>query len=298
VLSTGTDDRASVTDNDYFNALKLFTKDLGDGAVAIPGEDIAVHTQLLAHGQQFNRVALLSHTQTATISDLTDASSAIGAYGEYGGLFAPWVQISDNANGHISVPPEGYVAAVRARAHAQVGPWRAPAGQVSVAATLTGLEDYYDDDEGNSLDDAHVNVIRKIANTLRLYGWRSLSTDEDNYKFLNARDVMNRVSVEAANRLEKYVFGTIDQKGHLLSSVHAECIGVVSPMAAAGGLYPLTDSTGQQVDPGYKVVTDNSVNTPTTLANNEIHAIIGLRLSPTGAWIYVTVLKVGLLSGL
>lgn len=296
-LSAGADDRLNVATSDYTGALAYFTKDMGDGAVAIPGLSTAVHTALIAHAVAFNRVALLSHTSDAAVSDLTSAVSGIAANGEYAGLFAPWVQISDGANGTIDVPPEGYVAAVRNRAVLQVGPWRAPAGQIASANTLVGLTNYYDDTTGNTLDDSHVSVIRKIAGTVRLYGWRSLSGDTQNYKFLSARDVMNRVAVESANRVEKYVFGVIDPKGQLLAAINAELVGVVAPMAAAGGLYPLQDQQGKQVDPGYKVVTDSSVNTISTMQNNEVHATVGLRISPTGSWVYITITKAAFTSG-
>ena len=39
----------------------------------------------------------------------------------------------------------------------------------------------------DDLDAGQVSLIRKIGNTFRLYGWRSLSTDVDNYWFLKDR---------------------------------------------------------------------------------------------------------------
>jgi hypothetical protein len=299
-LSAGTDDRADLTASDYTAALALFTPDLGDGAVAIPGMGTAVHAGLVTHAAANNRIALLSHTSAATQSDLTTAAAAVTAVAnaEYAGLFAPWVQVSDGGLGIYTIPPEGYVAAVRARAIDAAGPWRAPAGQIAVADTITGLTTYYDSTTGNSLDGAGVSVIRRIANSIRLYGWRSLSGDAINYQFLSARDVLNDLAVQAVAELEQYVFAPIDAKGQLLSKVAGSLIGIAKPLADAGGLYAMYDSNGRLVDPGYKVDTGPSVNSVISLGNNQVNARLSVRVSPTGATINVNITKVGFSSGM
>ena len=63
-------------------------------------------------------------------------------------------------------------------------------------------------------------------------------------------------------------------------------------MRAAGGLYELLDAEGNRLDPGYLVDAGPSVNTPATLANDEVRAQVAIRISPTAELITITVTKV------
>lgn len=295
-LSAGADDRAAIDADDYTAALALFDPSLGDGAVAIPGVGASVHAALIAHCNTTNRrVALLSHSETATESDLTTAADGLNS--EYAGLFAPWVQIS-TPTGTRFTSPEGYVAATRNRAHVGAGPWRVPAGQGSVARSVVGLKYNYTRAEGDALDAAKVNAIRVVQNNIRLYGWRSLSDDTANYALLNGRDFLNYLVVRSEALLEQYVFEQIDGKGHLLAQIGGTLTGLLEPIRSVGGVYERYDASGALVDPGYLVETGTTVNTLENLANNEVKARISVRVSPSAALISTTIVKVGLLSNL
>lgn len=291
-LSAGVDDRVSVTASTYTEALSRFDVSLGDGAVAIPGMGVSVHSGLVEHAKANMRIALLTAARGETVTNLTvDIAANIDS--EFAGLFAPFVLTPDGTGGTRAISPEGYVAACRNRAHEEAGPWRAPAGEIATARFVVGLDESYNRDTGDALDAARVNAIRLIGNTVRLYGWRSLSRDESNYALLTGRDVLNYVVNQAESVLEHYVFQTIDGKGRLLAQVAGEIVGIAEPMRQAGGLYERLDATGAVLDPGYSVDTGNSVNTAETLANNEIRARLALRVSPVGALVNLTIVKVG-----
>jgi phage tail sheath protein FI len=273
----------------------MCSRTLGDGAVAIPGIGSTVHATLIDHAEANRRIALLSEGETASTATL--AATAGGLNSEYAGLFAPWIQIA-TPTGTRFTSPEGYVAGVRNRAHTEVGPWRAPAGQIAVSRSVIGLKYDYSRATGDGLDANKVSAIRTVNNTVRLYGWRSLSNDTANYSLLVGREVLNRVVTESESRLEEYIFEPIDGRGQLLSSVNGTLVGILEPMRAAGGLYELLNANGDVVDNGYKVDTGSSVNSLTNLANNEVRARVSLRVSPSAALISVTITKVGLLSNL
>jgi hypothetical protein len=293
-LTGGDDDRGAVVTADYEAALDAFGIGLGDGAVAIPGQGTAVHAAIDTHCKENRRLGLLAAARGASVATLTAAAANVNS--EFCGLFAPWVMIPDGGGGVRAVSPEGYVAAVRNRAHEQEGPWRAPAGGNAVARFVVGVDQAFTRADGDTLDTGRVSPIRIIANSIRLYGWRSLSQDEQNYSLLNGRDVLNRLVTECERRLEQYVFQTIDAQGHLLSAVNAELRGVVDPMAQAGGLYALLADNGDIIDPGYKVDTGPNVNPVSQLALNRISAVLSVRVSPVGALVSLTIVKVGVLA--
>lgn len=294
-LSAGNDDRGNITGTQVDAALNLFTQGLGDGSVSAPGTGATYQSNLITHATNNRRIALLSLSQTSTDSDLTSAVASMNT--EYAGMFGPWVYVSDNAGGQRACPPEGYVAGVRARAHSLTGAWRAPAGDIAVSRSLIGLVSDWQRTTTDTLNDGRVSAIRTVAGTIRLYGWRSLSQDTNNYYFLSARDVLNRLVVQSEIELEEYVFSPIDGKGQVLSAVNAALVGICQPMSEKGGLFAKYAADGSPIDPGYSVDTGVSVNPIESLSKNVINAVMLVRVSPTGEVINLTITKVGLLSG-
>jgi phage tail sheath protein FI len=298
-LTAGTDDRASIVAATYVEALGLFDEGMGDGAVAIPGLGSTVHDELIEHATRFNRIALLSSERGSDKGTLLGQAAALDS--PRAGLFAPWVSITDVGGGTRQISPESYVAAARARAHEAAGPWRAGAGELSQARSVTGPDQIFTPDDANDLDAGKVNVIRSIGATTRVYGWRSLASDQANWKMLSAADIVNRIVTECKRVLEPYVFAPIDSKGHLLSAMAGTLEGVVQPMAMAGGLFArMEEQNGQlvEIDPGYRVVTGAELNSSATLANDEIRGQLAVRPAPSAALVMLTVNKASVTAAL
>jgi len=294
-LSAGADDRASITATHMTNALDKFDVALGAGAVAIPGyASSLVGAGLHAHAKANRRLAILAAARGASDGDYIAAAAArLAPDGEFAGIFGPWVEVPLGNGVTKLISPEGYVAAKRALAHLSEGPWAAPIGEPSAARFVLGTERAITRAQGNTLEEANVNPIRVVQNSVRLYGYRSLSTDLANYALLVGRDVLNYVADEADRRLERFVGRTIDGTGKLLASVAAELVGILDPMRAAGGLYARVVD-GQQVDPGYSVDVGDTVNTEAILNANSVAAVVALRVSPVAALIDLTIVKAGL----
>jgi hypothetical protein len=295
-LTAGTDDRASITSTHYVAALTRFEKGLGDGAVAIPGIGESVHAGLIAHANDNNRIALLVCAQSTDKATLIATAAALDA--PRAGLFAPWIRVPDGYGGAKAISPEGFVAAARAKAHELTGPWRAAAGEGSRASYVVAPDQQFTVADANDLDGSKVNVIRTIASTVRLYGWRSVAADVDNWGYLTGAEVVNRVVTEAEKQLEQYVFGVIDSSGHLLATIRGTLVGIVLPMARAGGLFARYDRDGAQLDPGYSVVTDSTINPVSSLATNTVLANVGIRVSPVAAQVQLTVTKAAVTAAL
>jgi hypothetical protein len=292
-LGAGTDDRSSVNAASLVTALARFGPQYGDGAVAIPGGGDATHAGLISHAKQNNRLAILVSARGSTATQLATLAASYDS--EYAGLFGPWVQTRDAFGGLSSIPCDGYIAAVRARAHRDVGPWQAPAGDRARSVVVVAPDQIFDSATSNALEDAKVSPILPVSGGVRLYGWRSLSSDIANWRLLTGIDVINRIVVASQQALDPMVFSTIDARGHLLARVEGALTGLVLPMADAGGLYPWIDAdplggTPIERDPGFSITTDPSREVASA---NMVQATCAVRVSPTGALIALTVTKVG-----
>lgn len=295
-LSAGTDDRAAVAAADYVTALARFVPELGAGAVAVPGQAsvAAVSSGLIAHARANRRLALLAPAVGTAVVAAGAAARALrpGAGAEFAGFFYPWIEVPSGTGGSRTISPEGYIAGVRARAHRSEGPHRAPAGDIATANWVVGTERDLTRAEVDTLSDDSVNAIRIFGSDLRLYGWRSLSVDAVNYRLLTARDVLNFLATACEERLERFVLRTIDGRGHLFNEVEAEMVEILEPLRLAGGLYERTNLEGQLVDLGYAVDTGPGVNTPESLAANELRVNIGVRVSPSAELVRLVLTKV------
>lgn len=292
-LTAGADDRSSVNAAALVTALGRFGPQFGDGCVAIPGGGDATHAGLIAHATANNRLAICVSARGATATQLSTLAATYNS--EFAGLFGPWIQTRDAFGGTLVIPPDGYVAAVRARAHRDVGPWQAPAGERARSTVVVGVDQIFDATTANALEDAKVSPILPAPFGVRLYGWRSLSADTANWRLLTGVDTINRIVVSARAQLDKLLFSTIDSKGHLLAQIEGAMVGIVAPMADQGGLYAWIDADPNggnpvQRDPGYSVTTDP---TREVASANMVVANIAVRVSPTGALIALTVTKVG-----
>lgn len=294
-LTSGTDDRAHVTGSTYIAALANFGQNLGSGMVAVPGQDSSiVGTGLIAHAAGNSRLAILSPVQgSSETSVIASAATFRGTPGsEFAGFFFPWVQIPDGAGGVRTIPPDGFVAGCHSSTQVTDGPYQSPAGKFGTAQYIVGLEMNLSDADGNTLDSEHVNVIRPIAG-IRLYGWRSLSTDTVNYDLLNGRDTMNYVATVGKAALEQYVFGKVDAGGQFFGQIAATMRSILEPLRTRGGLYQQIGPDGLTlVDPGYLIDTGPSVNTLAVLGRNEVDVNVYIRVSPNAELLKLTVTKV------
>jgi phage tail sheath protein FI len=207
-------------------------------------------------------------------------------------MYFPWVYRPTAVTGvNRAIPPLGYAAGARARAHNQVGPAQPGAGIVSNARFINGVEVDIDKATGDTLDGAYVNAIRTINNTIRVYGARSLSADTANFRYYTGQDIVNHVVVEANRSLEDLLFSVIDGRNNIFASVEAKLIAILEPLRVSGALYEAFDENGKRIDYGYTVKCDASLNPTTQLADGLIKAKVGMRVSSVGDKIEVDIVK-------
>lgn len=295
-FDNGSNGNAAPTSVQIAAALELFLDTLGGGAVCAPGyPSLATHQALIAHANAYNRFAIMSAGDAE--ADVTEALSFVTAIDgddtldtEHGGMFYPWV-IVPYGNGTLTVPPEGYVAGVRARVHTTAGQWQPYAGAVSNGTFVTGVANALGRSQNNTLDAGRVNAIRIINGSVRIYGARSLSSDSENFKYLSIQETTNRIVIEAQNALEDLVFSPIDGRRAIYGRIQSALMGVMEPLRAANALFPGTDASGLPTDSGYVIVVDDSINPLTQLATGVIKARIAFRMAGVTDTIQLEIVK-------
>lgn len=295
-LTGGTDDRAGITDAERTAALDVFTRDLGPGQVSFPGATTqAMHAALLIHAKNSNRFALLDAPNTSDRATLEATADGIRAdlSGEaemYGALFAPWAIIPGVVRGTTrTVPPSGLVAGLIARSDGATGnPNQPAAGRNGESNFALGLsQGGWSDSDRESLNENGVNLLRSMYGGVRLYGYRTLVAPEDP-AWLTISAARTRMAiVNDLNILgEQFMFAQLDGKGQKIAEFAGAITGVLQGYWNLGALY------GETADEAFVVDTGPTVNTPESLANNELHAIVGIRTSPFAELVYIEIVKV------
>lgn len=174
-FTAGDDDRESIVDQDWLDAMNRFGSDLGAGAISMPGLVTLVnieniHQEMLAHAYENHRFALLSGPTGYSSTAVATHGEALGQidHSEYGALYWPWVNMNLEDGTALSISPEGYVAAKRSVAFNRVGPWSAYAGLVSQSQFVTGIAESVSKSLGDTLDESRVNALRIINNATNL----------------------------------------------------------------------------------------------------------------------------------
>ncbi|QKY79780.1 tail sheath protein [Arthrobacter phage Bumble] len=294
-LIAGSDDRAAITASSVVAALDAAGDVAPGGMVAAPGYTAeAIGSLLLAHAAAKGKVAALATDVDATPAEAIAAAAVLSgdSNGSYGGLFYPHLVVPDGSRTR-TVSPVGYVAAARSRAHLATGFWQVPAGERATTRWAVDTVTPVDTILNNSLAEGLVNGIATTAGRTRLYGWASLSADRENLGMLSVRDVLNNLTVGVRAVAEPHVFAGIDGKGHMFAALRSDVVGFLEPIARRGGFYAryVGDS---QIDPGYSVTVDSSINTLENLARGEVLISVAVRLSPTAQLIKAEIIKVAL----
>ena len=314
---SGGSNGSAVTETDIQTALATDTTKLSpnlkSGAVAAPGRghgdspsSRVIYNALRDHAYANNRIALCDF---ASGESAANAKSKAAEYyadskAQYMAFYWPQIKVpvpnsSELATGTsalqgatLTISPLGFVAGARTRAVQQSGgPWRAGAGQISAAYTVKDLATDVTPATGDALDEARVNALRKIGTSIRVYGARSVSNDEANWRYITMQDTMNYITIGIEDRMEQYVFETIDGRGNLFGRIRGSIKTFLEPIRVAGGLYEAYDETGALVDPGYNVIVDGTINPATQLATGLVKAQVGVRVSGVADLIDIVITK-------
>jgi len=292
---------SAVTEAQMIAGLDLFLDSYGSGAVCIPDAEIAesnttytTSEALIAHANTNSRIAILHSAVNDSAAEVKAKASALQAedHSEHAALYYPWVSIPTTIAGVSRlIPPDGYAAAKRALSHNSAGPHVPAAGLNSASRFLLATEADISKTVGDDLDENYVNAIRLIQNTIRIYGARSLSGDEDNFRYITTQDILNSVVVDAQRSLEDLVFSSIDGRNTIYSDISSRLTAICSRLKDLGALFEARNADGSLIDLGYTVRCDASLNPVSQLAGGTVKARVGLRTSGVGDKIEVEITK-------
>lgn len=275
------------------DALDALTKDYGPGQVFAPGAlGIAANAgaDLLDHAGATNRIALVDAPADSDATELAALSATFtdSANARYGALFAP-AAIGRGVTTGDTTRTVGYSAieaGIMSRNSASMGPNVPAAGINGISRWAIDLTAAFTDAERETLNEAGVDIARNVYGQIQTYGYRTLAPDETGWLSLaNAR--LNMEIVAKAEAIgERYVFSQIDGRRVKISQFGAELTSMLVPYYDAGSLY------GSTVDEAFFVDVGRAVNTDETIANGELHAVLGLRMSPFAEYVVIEIVKV------
>lgn len=299
---TGGTEGTAPVDSDAGEALEVYTEAFGPGQVSMPGHVSAdAYGYLTEHAQMFNRVAFLDG-QNGNFVDNSSyiIADVVGLQGfgldtSYSGVFAPWLVVpgltSGNAGGQAvfsrTVAPSA-LAAARCAANDTLNDCNVPAAGVGAGSSSYAINITvdYSADARAALNNAGINVIRKVANAnaIAIYGFRSAATDP-NWIFLN--NVRFRMQmVRDLDRIgEQFIFAEIDGKGQIFGAFSGVIAGLMQTYWLKKSIYGMNPSDAYQINTGPQV------NTPATIAAGQINANVNVKMSPFGEFVTINVTK-------
>lgn len=294
-LAGGNDDRAAITDTERGAALALFTSGLGPGQVAYPGGTTeAIHTALLQHAELTNRTALLDAADTnsvATLDAAADAQRAADVDPAFGGLFAAWYKVPGVVRNTLrTVPPSAVVAGMIARSDAGGNANIAAAGANGESRYAVDVSQTFTDAERETLNNTGVNVSRVVHGSVRLYGFRSLVDADATPEWLSLANhrLRMQITAQASEIGEQFMFSQIDGRGVKIAEFGGSLTGMLQRHYLSGALY------GEQPSEAFAVNVGPTVNTPATIADGQLRAVLSLRMSPFAEMTVIEIVKVGI----
>lgn len=289
-LAGGNANTGAVTDTEWTASLGRFSRDLGPGQVSFPGRTTtAAHTALQAHALATSRIAILDAPNVSSKATLLTALSGVRSNGKWSGMFWPWDIVPGVVSGtDRTVAPSARIAGSIARSDASGSPNTPAAGENGVARYVTGLSQVaLTDADRQELNAAGLDISIVKYGGVRTYGWRSCAnpTTEPDWVNLGNSRMLMEISARADEIGEMYIFQEIDGQGTLMSKFGSSLVGMLMDYWNSGSLF------GATVDQAFFVDTGPSVNTPTTIQNLELRAVIGVRPSPFAEMITIEVVK-------
>jgi phage tail sheath protein FI len=201
---------------------------------------------------------------------LSDLRSAINS--SYGALYYGWIRVFDQfSSDEIWIPPSGHIAAVYSRTARDAEMWFAPAG-LRRGRLLTALDVEYSPSKGERDllygSGNSVNPITKFPQDgIVVWGQKTLQRSSSPLQHVNVRMLCSSLKKGLGRMLRDFIFEPNDRV--LWRQVFAVLDPYMADVQARRGLS------------GYKIVIDETNNTPERVDRNELWVSIFIKPTPT-----------------
>jgi hypothetical protein len=209
----------------------------------------------------------------------------------FGAMYYPWISIADPSTSSPGatrlVPPGGLVVGQYTRTDSLRGVFKAPAGLQTQLSGAVGVEIMLANADLDTLNSGitsggispPVNAIRQVPGSgIVIWGARTLSGQLQN-RYVPVRRTLIYLRCELLARTNFAVFEPDDWTlWNNLASVLSNFLG---QFWQTGGL------AGQSVAEAFFVTVDDTNNTPTTIANGEVHIDVGVAVERPAEFIII-----------
>lgn len=292
-LQNGADDRTNATDTQRTAALARLGRDLGPGAVLMPGDTrSAAHTLLATHARDNNRFAYGDAPDSATAATVAAAGTAARTLGtalaRHIQILEPWLTAPALTAGGATrtIPPSGVQAGLAARNDAAGNPNRAAAGRNGISRFALGVKYARTDTERETLADAGVSVIRSKGGAVQPYDDITPVDPTSDPEWLGAaanRMVM-RIIADSYDIADAHMFGSVGGPVDL-AAFGGDLTGMLLGWFNIHALYSADDTPAG----AFRVETGPAVNTPETLAARQLRAALALKISPNARQVVIQI---------
>jgi phage tail sheath protein FI len=208
----------------------------------------------------------------ANLSEVTTEASTVNS--SYAATYWPWLQTQDpNSGQQVWVPASTMIPSVYAFNDASTEPWFAPAGiNRGTLPTVIKAERILTQGNRDTLYEANVNPIATFPNSgVSVFGQKTLQKKKSSLDRVNVRRLLIELKTNIKQIADTLVFeqNTVATRNEFLTQVNP----YLSSVQQRQGLN------------SYRVVMDDTNNTPTTIDNNQLIGAIYIQPVKTAEFI-------------
>jgi hypothetical protein len=197
----------------------------------------------------------------------------------YCALYVPWVKINDRYNDRIlEVPPSGYVASMMAYNDYVAQPWYAPAGFNRGILNVLSISSVFAQGDRDELYKYQINPLQTFRGQGNvIWGQKTQQVKSSALSRVNVRRLLIVMEKSIAIALQNFTFEPNSEFTRFrIVSIITEYMDQLSSQGA------FQTEAG---DSGYKVVCDETNNTPAVIDRNELHVDVFVKPSRAAEFI-------------
>ena len=188
----------------------------------------------------------------------------------------------------VTVPSSAAIAGLALRRYRSEGYRQSPAGTKYPIFGVQGVKVDINDVGQSVLNPIGINVIRDLPRVGTVaWGARTLST-RPNYRYLNARVILNVLAGTFRSLFDELVFETVDGSGAIFAILKASSTTVLEPLRTSGALF------GATPDEAYLIIADDTNNPAVELQQGIVNLNIYVKISPVMEFLNINLSKVAL----